>query len=229
MNLGLKIKILYCILFIGFQAFSQISFDDPLTVIKAPDGKVLKKADMQKIMKSGKQFSMYSVKKGDTTVYYLEYKTKDEIGKKKLIRSNLKSTLLNKPLSSFSLSNMDGKTINKTKLLGKVTVFNFWFTGCVPCIREMPELNELVNEYEDKVNFIAPTFNTKEEVQKFLTKKQFKYDILYDSKQLNELLNIESYPTHIIIDEKGVVREVIFGANLGIKKQLQTGIKKLLE
>ena len=58
MNLGLKTKILYCILFIGLQAFSQISFDYPLTLIKDPDGKVLKKADMQKIMKSGKQFSM---------------------------------------------------------------------------------------------------------------------------------------------------------------------------
>ena len=162
----------------------------------------------------------YAIKKGDTTVYRLEFKTKVDGEKKKLISSNIKSTLLNKPLPSFSLNNIDGKTIDQTTLLGKVTVFNFWFTGCVPCIREMPELNELVEEFEGKVNFIAPNFNTKEEVQKFLSKREFKYDILCDSKQFNELLNIEFYPTHIIADEEGVVKQDIFGANPDIKKQL---------
>src|ERR687893_223477 len=61
---------------------------------------------------------------------------------------------------AFSLTSMDGKKFELASLRGKVVVINFWFTGCPPCIEEMPKLNELVEKFKDKdVVFIAPTWD----------------------------------------------------------------------
>lgn len=109
----------------------------------------------------------------------------------------------------FSLKDMNGKTYSKSDYDSKLTVYNFWFTGCRPCLVEMPQLNELVDKYGDRVNFVAPTFEPPSTVEPFLKKKIFKYQILVNGADLAKQMNITSYPTHLIVDAKGKIVDVI--------------------
>lgn len=48
----------------------------------------------------------------------------------------------------------DDKTYGEKELSGKIVVMNFWYSKCLPCIKEIPELNKIVAEYKDNKNIV---------------------------------------------------------------------------
>jgi len=118
---------------------------------------------------------------------------------------------------AFNLTSLDGKKFELASLRGKVVVLNFWFTGCEPCIAEMPKLNELVKKFKnDEVVFIAPTWDKETALPAFLKKYPFKYNIVANAGDL--IINTYSdgtenvvMPTHIVIDKEGKIDTRIVG------------------
>ncbi|MDY7394068.1 TlpA disulfide reductase family protein [Aureibaculum sp. 2210JD6-5] len=108
-----------------------------------------------------------------------------------------------------SLKTIDGKTVSLNSNNGRPTLVNLWFTRCPPCIEEMPELNNLKDEYNNKANFIAVTFESYAKVSKFLEKNTFNFLLTVDAKKEMDKLNNSMYPLNIFIDKKGVVRYVV--------------------
>lgn len=144
------------------------------------------------------------------------------------IVDNFKKSLLGKPLRDFKFEDINGNKLEKKNLAGKVIVINFWFTSCQPCIAEMPLLNNLVEAYKDtNVVFIAPAISSKESIDKFLKKNKFDYQIVADQEDYANLLRVENFPTHIIADKKGIIRQVEIGYNPHIKEILGQRIDAL--
>ncbi len=115
---------------------------------------------------------------------------------------------------SFGVRDLAGNRYALEELTGKIVVLNFWFVQCKPCVQEMPELNELVQEYQDEdVVFLAFALNGKAELERFLKKKGFNYQIIPDARIVSEQYSVEGFPTHIIIDRTGqiVYRQMGFG------------------
>ncbi|HDZ13912.1 MAG TPA: redoxin domain-containing protein, partial [Pricia sp.] len=54
---------------------------------------------------------------------------------------------------------------------GKIVFLNFWATWCGPCIQEMPSIQELYDQYGDKVSFLLVTDEDSSKVQAFRRKK----------------------------------------------------------
>ena len=141
---------------------------------------------------------------------------------------NFRKSLLGKPLRDFKFEDIHGNKLEKKKLAGKVIVINFWFTSCQPCINEMPLLNNLVEAYKDtNVVFIAPAISSKESIDRFLKKYTFNYQIVADQENYANLLKVENFPTHIIVDKKGIVRNVEIGYNPHIKETLGQYVESL--
>src|SRR5262249_36421167 len=136
-------------------------------------------------------------------------------------------SLLGKKLPGFSFADMNGNKLDSNNTKGKIVVMNFWFTACKPCVMEIPELSNLVNDHVNKgVLFIAITFDSKEAVQKFLVKRPFSYQVVADEKDYPGKLNVTDYPVHIIADENGIIRDVIAGYGEGTIEQLRDTIEK---
>ena len=119
---------------------------------------------------------------------------------------------------AFNLTSLDGKIFELASLRGKVVVLNFWFTGCVPCVAEMPKLNELVEKFKDSdVVFIAPTWDSKTVLQTFLKNHTFKYNIVPSAMSLivktySSGTGDVAMPTNIIIDKEGNIHTRIEGS-----------------
>ncbi|MCL5247769.1 TlpA family protein disulfide reductase, partial [Cellulophaga sp. 20_2_10] len=114
--------------------------------------------------------------------------------------------LQNKKLPDLELLTLNGIKINNETLNGKVTLINLWFVNCAPCLKEIPELNDLKKEFEKSVNFIAITFDSKTKVIEFLKRKPFDFEIVPDQKELlTNTFKPESYPKILIVDKKGVI------------------------
>lgn len=117
-----------------------------------------------------------------------------------------------KALPGFDFVDMDGKRYNPETTKGKIVVLKFWFIRCQVCIEEMPALNELIKQYENRkdIVFVSLALDKKEDLKKFLLKRTFNYAVVADQKKyLIEDLKITIYPTHIIINKHGLITKVV--------------------
>lgn len=129
----------------------------------------------------------------------------------------------------FSIPDLDGKTVDLADLEGKVVVLNFWYVSCKPCIKEMPELNELVEKYEGKeVVFLAFATDKTPVVHQFLTKKAFNYRIIPRSRNIASKFGVSGYPSHYVIDKKGLVRFYQLSYSPGTGSRIDFEISKYL-
>lgn len=82
----------------------------------------------------------------------------------------------NKP--ELKLSTLDGKTFDLAAQSGKWVIVNFWATWCSPCIKEMPDISNLVGSRKD-VTAIGLAFGDEEvaDVEAFLKKHPVTYPI----------------------------------------------------
>lgn len=131
---------------------------------------------------------------------------------------------------SFKLKNMKGKKFDSKSLKDKVVVFNFWFINCPPCKTEIPHLNKVVEEFKDKdVVFIAVALDQYNELQDFLEKTPFNYEIIDDGRNFAAYYGITSYPTHVVVDKQGKIAYHTSGLSTGTIPWLKKTITTLLE
>lgn len=78
----------------------------------------------------------------------------------------------------LSVATLDGKTFNVAEHRGQWIVVNFWATWCGPCIKEMPELDELDRAREDVIVLgLAFEDTTPDDLRKFLGQHAVSYPI----------------------------------------------------
>lgn len=130
--------------------------------------------------------------------------------------------------ASFSGTDLKGHTVQLSDLKGKVVVVNFWFTTCPPCLAEMGSLNELVKKYKGKgVVFLGITFNDGPAVTKFLKSHPFNFQQLVKANDAIKTYTIHNYPTSLVIDKDGVLKQ-FFQSGQDIGKQISKTIDAVL-
>lgn len=115
----------------------------------------------------------------------------------------------NSKTPGFSLPDLRGKIHNLLDYRGKVILINFWASWCLPCIREMPELQRLKEHFANRPFEILAinVGESREKVQKFTKTIKLELPVLLDSDsntfyewQANAL------PASFIIDIDGHIR-----------------------
>jgi len=130
---------------------------------------------------------------------------------------------------TFIEHTMDGTKVDLEKLRGKVVVLNLWFINCPNCVEEIKLLNKLVDDYRDNkdVVFLALAASKKADLQKFLVKNPFKYQIIPDATItiLSKFATPDKdgnlsipFPMHYVLDRDG---------NIAVKEQGIRGIDKV--
>ena len=77
-------------------------------------------------------------------------------------------TKIGDPLPSFEASTVDGSAIKSSDLKGKVVVVHFWATWCLPCVVEMPRLeNEIWRKFRG-TNFVLLAIAREDERKEIL-------------------------------------------------------------
>ena len=142
---------------------------------------------------------------------------------------------------TFEGKDLDGNTVKSDELFSAnaVTVVNFWFTTCNPCVGELSELDALNKELAEKGGSLigVNTFTLDgdetaiSEAKDVLAKKGATYQNVYfdsDGEAGKFTTNIFAYPTTYVVDRSGnIVGEPIVGA-ITEKKQAET-LQKLID
>lgn len=120
-------------------------------------------------------------------------------------------------LSSFSTTDLDGNIVDQSVLADyDLTMVNVWATFCRPCIKEMPDLGELAQEYADEnvqiIGLVSDVLNTdgtisEEQVQTardIVEQTGADYLHLLPSADLFGVLGqISAVPTTFFVDSEG--------------------------
>ena len=142
---------------------------------------------------------------------------------------------------AFEGKDLDGNTVKSDELFSAnaVTVVNFWFTTCNPCVGELSELDALNKELAKKGGALigVNTFTLDgdeaaiSEAKDVLVKKGVTYQNVYfasDGEAGKFTTNIFAYPTTYVVDRNGnIVGDPIVGA-ITEKKQAET-LQKLID
>ena len=128
-----------------------------------------------------------------------------------------------KSLSSAPDENLVGLNAADTSIAalhdGKPLYLNFWASWCPPCRGELPEFNEMDQDFKKSgeavllaVNMTDGQRDTKSKVQKFINDEKYGIRVLLDEKgEAAAAYGIQYLPTTYVIDAKGMVRGQLVG------------------
>lgn len=86
---------------------------------------------------------------------------------------------------------------------GKPVFLNFWGTWCPPCIAEMPSIQDLYDEYKDKVAFVLISRESSAVVQSFMEKNQYTLPAFSLKSSIPAIFETSTIPATFLISPSG--------------------------
>jgi peroxiredoxin len=201
----------------------------PVPTYMMPDGAFISKDKIDSVSKAWNGALTLEYEEKDKAQGILHLVKLSDAVLKQIADQNAKAdsvvkAMVNKPAPDFNLTDIHGKKWSLLELRGKVVVLNFWYTSCPPCLGEMPDLNEITKMYRpDQVVFLALTFNDAGKVETFLKTHEFAYNILPNSKAVDQQYKVSGWPTSLVINKEGIIKFAI-NISIDIKHDLPVAI-----
>ena len=176
--------------------------------------KVIDKEAFYKLFATGDYFPL-RLSSTDSLTYYklqkLDAGTNNDIVKTVknwAIREYNYHLLEGTALPNYNFVDLDGQTYTKENTKGKIVVLKCWFLACAPCVAEIPTLNRIKDEYygRNDILFLSLCLDSPLDLKMFLKDNVFDYKQIGGQKSyLGNQLKIEGYPTHFVINKKGLI------------------------
>ena len=122
---------------------------------------------------------------------------------------------IGKAAPDFTLQDLEGQTVTLSGLRGSPIMLNFWATWCSPCRHEMPFLQQVYEDWQDK-GLVLLTINLREtlsEAMQFLQSNDLTFPVLLVTDGgIASKYNITGIPTTFFIDKDGIIQEKRLGS-----------------
>ncbi|SFS46064.1 TlpA disulfide reductase family protein [Paenibacillus sp. 453mf] len=132
---------------------------------------------------------------------------------------------------SFQLNGMEEGTYEVGGKREKPLMLNFWASWCEPCKMEAPTLNHISAAYKDELDIYGinvTKYDNEKDAAEFVDTFHVNFPILMDTDgAIYDLYKGMAFPTNVLIDENGVIQEVILG--ILSEEELENKIKDLLK
>ena len=140
-----------------------------------------------------------------------------------------RAELLGKPATDWEAKDLDGKTHRLTDYRGKVVLLDFWYRGCIWCMHAMPQVKQLAETFRDQpVAVLGMTIDEDvEDARVVVEAMDLRYPVIR-AQGLPAKYGEEGYPTLIVIDPQGKIREVHVGYSPRLFEELSELVRNLL-
>lgn len=114
------------------------------------------------------------------------------------------------PASTFTT--LEGKSITLNDLRGKIVLVNFWATSCPGCVKEMPDMVKVYNDYRERgfeIVAVAMSYDPPAYVNNFVQTRQLPFPIVLDTDGAHAQAfgNVQVTPTSFVIGPDGRIHE----------------------
>lgn len=134
-------------------------------------------------------------------------------------------------LKPFELASVDGKSSTNKTYAGRVMLVNFWGTWCKPCLKELPEFDQLYRRYR-KHGMTLVAIATDEDpgpVKEYIDKRKLAAKVLIGAEDYAGQYGSPKFPFTFIVDERGVIRASYRGYRPECMGKLEADLRKQLE
>jgi len=137
---------------------------------------------------------------------------------------------LHQPAAEWKTKDLKGKMHSLKKYKGKVVLLDFWYRDCPWCIRSMPKI-KLVAEFYKNQPVVVLGMNIDKDKNNALfvvDKLKLSYPNLI-AGNIAKQYGVGSYPTLIIIDQKGIIRDIHIGWSDDLCEKITKSVEVLLK
>lgn len=133
----------------------------------------------------------------------------------------------------FTLESLSGDQISLSDMRGKAVVLNLWASWCPPCRAEMPALQRVYQENQERgLEVLAVNMTAQDslaDVEAFVQEFNLTFPVLLDTGgEVGNAYLMRALPTTFFIDREGVIQRVIMGGPMS-EITLQSTVEQLLE
>lgn len=142
--------------------------------------------------------------------------------------------LIDRPSPDWQTKDLDGQPRALTDYRGKVLVLDFWYRGCGWCVRAMPQMKQLTEDFAGQdVAIVGVNSDSELDDARFVIDRlKLNYPTIRngeDAAAISPKYKIHGWPTLVIIDKQGIVRHIHFGYTPTLRDDLAGRIRKLLD
>jgi thiol-disulfide isomerase/thioredoxin len=143
--------------------------------------------------------------------------------------------LLGQRIADFAFRDLEGRQITRESLSGKIAVIDFWATWCEPCMKSLPNLQQVADRYAEnnQVAFLAVCVDndqvTNDAVREKFAEAKLSLPIARDPDiAARNAFLVESLPTMVILGPDGVVQDYENVLDPDLAENLLSNLEKLL-
>ena len=148
---------------------------------------------------------------------------------KQEIQKELKASA--EPAPDCELVDLLGNTNRLSQQRNKVVVLSFWDSWSKACLKEIPQLNLLVEDFKNNpdVLFWGISVEAKFSINKFIKETPFSYQLFHSGYNAKKLFKVVGFPTHFVIDQEGKIRYKHVGYTPNVRDIIKSEINSLLK
>lgn len=128
------------------------------------------------------------------------------------------------------LYDLEGNIRHLAEFKGKYILLDFWSQGCAPCMESLPEMEEITTRYQDKMEVISISQDSKDSWKAFIAKRKLKghqwNELRKGNTGLAAAYQAKGIPHYVMISPKGKILRIWSGYSKG---SLNAKIKELIK
>ncbi|MES2806986.1 MAG: TlpA disulfide reductase family protein [Bacteroidota bacterium] len=131
---------------------------------------------------------------------------------------------------NWTLSTVTGAKISLAQLKGKFVLLDFYFIGCLPCMKAIAPLNRIYEKYKDKNIHIASVTGRDSPKAALAFKKQYgiKYAGYAGAADVVRSYHVIDFPTYYLINKEGKIAEVLTGYTDDFEGKMDALLQRVL-
>lgn len=151
--------------------------------------------------------------------------------------AELNKEILNLKAPDFikSIVDIKGKPVSAKLMKDKIVVVNFWATWCIPCMKEMPYVQNAYNKFKDRKDVLfmivnSGSRNTLQDAQGWFGNKRYSFPVFYNTDRgIGEKLGFNVIPATYVLDKNGNIRFKTIGfEGPAVQRKMEVSIDMLL-
>lgn len=134
-------------------------------------------------------------------------------------------------LADVELKLHDNSTVKLSDLKGKVVLIDFWYRSCFPCLKAIPDLIKIQEEFKDDLVIIGINdIDDQQDIKEYFEYKNVNYLSTYKTDiSISGGAKITAFPTTILYDKQGKIIQTDIGYSKSSIRSLKRAIKKVLK